>query len=103
MAEEAVVVTYCLNEESFPKLLRDTAVRLGISEHPEYEGREYEEYGTEHCEVTVRVGRSEEYPDIRPWRVSTTGFRFADTYQATARKALRYLCQIYERPIALLP
>ena len=70
MAEEAVVVTYCLNEESFPKLLRDTAVRLGISEHPEYEGREYEEYGTEHCEVTVRVRRSEEYPDISPWRVS---------------------------------
>jgi len=62
-----------------------------------------EEYGTKRCEVTIRVGRSEEYPDIRPWRVPATGFRFADTYQAIARKALRYLCQIYERPVALTP
>ncbi|CAO2047600.1 unnamed protein product [Urochloa humidicola] len=75
-------------------------VRLGITEHPEYEGREYEEYGTERCEVIIRIDRSEEFPDIRPWRVTTTGFRFADTYQAAARKALRYLCQIYENPIA---
>ena len=99
MAEEALVVSYCLNEECFPKLLCDTMVRLGTSEHLEYEGREYE-YGTERCEVTIRVGRSEEFPNIRPWRVFTTGFRFVDTYQAAARKALRYLCQIYERPIA---
>lgn len=103
MAEEAIVVSYCLNEEGFPKLLRDTTVRLGISEHPEYEGREYEECGTEHCVVTIRVGRSGEFPDIGAWRVTTTGFRLADTYQAAARKALWYLCQLYEGPIARTP
>ncbi|RLN04679.1 uncharacterized protein C2845_PM13G05080 [Panicum miliaceum] len=103
MAEEALVNRYCLDEEGFPELLRDTAFRLGISEHPEYEGREYEEYGTQRCEVTIHVGRSKEFPDIRPWRVSMIGFQFADTYQAAARKALRYLCQIYERPIAHTP
>lgn len=37
------------------------------------------------------------------WSVSTTGFRFVDTYQVMARKALRYLCQIYEGPIASTP
>jgi hypothetical protein len=35
--------------------------------------------------------------------VTTTGFRFGDTYQAVARKALRHLCQIYEEPIARTP
>ena len=80
MAEEDLVVSYYLNEEGFPKLLRDTTVRLGISEQPEYKGREYKKYGTERCEVTIRVERSEEFPNIGPWRVSTTGFRFADTY-----------------------
>ena len=67
-------------------------------EHPEYAGREYEDYGTERCEVTVHIGPSEDHPDKMPFSVATTGFRFADTYQAVARKALRHLCQIYERP-----
>jgi hypothetical protein len=32
--------------------------------------------------------------------VTAIGFRFGDTYQVAARKALRHLCQIYEGPIA---
>ena len=32
--------------------------------------------------------------------MTATGFRFIDTYQVVARKALRYLYQIYEEPIA---
>ncbi|MCQ8063992.1 hypothetical protein NP303_24825, partial [Salmonella enterica] len=43
------------------------------------------------------------FPDIQPWNVSATGFRRKDTYQAAARKALRYLCQIYERHIGRTP
>jgi hypothetical protein len=35
--------------------------------------------------------------------MTTTGFRFADTYQVVARKTLWHLCQIYEEPIAHTP
>ena len=35
--------------------------------------------------------------------MTATGFRFVDTYQVMARKALRYLCQIYEEPITRTP
>jgi hypothetical protein len=35
--------------------------------------------------------------------MTAAGFRFGDTYQVVARKALRYLCQIYEGPIARTP
>jgi hypothetical protein len=78
--------------------------RLGIKGHPEYEGREYIEHEIEWCEVTVYVGKSEDFPDIaEAWSITTTGFRFADTYQFATRKALRYLCQTYEKPLACTP
>jgi hypothetical protein len=35
--------------------------------------------------------------------MTATGFRFTDTYQAVAHKALRHLCQLYEEPIARTP
>jgi hypothetical protein len=58
----------------------------------------------ERCKVTVYIGKSEEFPDITAtWNVTATGFRFSDTYQVVARKALRHLCQIYEGPIARTP
>ena len=37
------------------------------------------------------------------WSPSTIGFRFVDTYQVVARKALWHLCQIYEELIARTP
>jgi hypothetical protein len=78
--------------------------RLGIKGHLEYEGREYIEHETEQCEVTVYVGKSEDFPDIaEAWSITTSGFWFADTYQATAHKAMRYLCQTYEKPLARTP
>jgi hypothetical protein len=81
-----------------------TKQRLGIKGHPEYESREYIEHETERCEVTVYVGKSEDLPNIaEAWSITATGFRFADTYQAVARKALRYLCQTYEKPLARTP
>jgi hypothetical protein len=38
--------------------------RLRIKDHLEYEGREYIEHETERCEVTVYVGKSEDFPNI---------------------------------------
>jgi hypothetical protein len=61
-------------------------------------------HGTERCKVTVYIGKSEEFPDItEAWNVTATGFRFGDTYQVVARKALRHLYQIFEGPIARTP
>jgi len=65
---------------------------------------EYEEHETEWCEVTVYIGKSEDFPNIaEAWSMTATGFRFADTYQAIAHKALMYLYQIYEKPITHTP
>jgi hypothetical protein len=61
-------------------------------------------HGTERCEVTVYIGKSEEFPGItEAWNVTAIGFRFGDTYQAMDCKAMWYLCQIYEEPIARTP
>jgi hypothetical protein len=50
--------------KAFPKLLYATTQRLGIKDHPEYEGREYIVHEIERCEVTVYVRKSEDFPDI---------------------------------------
>ena len=89
----AWVSNYCLNTEGFPKILYATLQKLGVKDRPEYEGCEYEKHGTERCEVTVYIGKSEEFINItEAWNVTATGFRFVDTYQVVARKALRHLC-----------
>jgi hypothetical protein len=65
----------------FPKILYATLQKLGVKDHPEYEGHEYIKHGTERCEVTVYIGKSEEFPNItEAWNVISTGFRFGDTY-----------------------
>ena len=100
----AWVSTYCLNIEGFPRILHATVQKLRVRDRPEYEGREYEEHGTERCEVTVYIRKSEEFPDLtKAYSLTVIGFRFVDTYQVVAHKALRYLCQIYEEPIARTP
>jgi hypothetical protein len=98
------VSSYCLNTEGFPKILYATLQKLEVKDRPEYEGHEYMKHGTERCQVTVYIGKSEEFPDItEAWNVTAIGFCFDDTYQVVARKALRHLCQIYEQPIARTP
>ena len=77
--------------------------RLGIYERPEYTSREYEDRGTLRCKMIIYVGRSSRFPVIQPWNVTAMGFCHQDTYQVAARKALRYLCQIYERHIGHTP
>ena len=81
-----------LEQRRFPQAPIQRHGKVGILDHPKYMGREYEEYNTERCEVTIYIGASKDFPNIKPWSVTTTGFRFEDTYQAIARKALRYLC-----------
>ena len=89
----AWVSTYCLNVEGFPRILHATLQKLKVKDRPEYEGHEYEEHGTKRCEVTIYIGKSEEFPDLsEDWSVAATGFSFIDTNQVVARKALRYLC-----------
>jgi hypothetical protein len=88
--------TYCTQEEGFPKVLYATTVRLGIPDRPEYIGREYVEEGTEYCEVTVHIRASDKFLDMKIWCVTATGSCLTDTYQLVARKALKYLSQMYE-------
>ena len=76
----AWVSTYFLNVEGFSRILHATLQKLGVKDRPEYEGHEYEEHGTEWCEVTVSIGKSEEFPDLtEAWSVTATGFSFIDT------------------------
>ena len=88
--------THCLEEDGFPKVLRATTARLGIADQPEYMGREYMERGTQFCEVIVHIGSSTNFLAVQPTSVTATGCRLKDTYQLAARKALRYICQMYE-------
>jgi hypothetical protein len=81
----------CPTEPGLPNLLLLSLERVGVRDSPEYIYREYERYGTLRCKVMIFMGRSTLYPDIEPWFVSTTGFRFPDTYPKAARKALRRL------------
>ena len=95
----AWVSTYCLNVEGFPKILHATMQKLGVKDRPEYE-----EHGTDRCEVTIYIGKSEDFPNLtEAWSVTATGFSFIDTYQVVACKALWYLYQIYVEPIAVPP
>ena len=83
--------THCTQEEGFPKVLYAATVRLGIPDRLEYVGWEYVEEGTEYCEITVHIGVSDKFLDMKPWCVTATGSRLTDTYQLVARKALKYL------------
>jgi hypothetical protein len=97
------VTIYCLKEDGFPKVLYATTIRLSIMDRPEYVGREYMERGTEACQVSIHIGASDKFLEVRPWRVTATGHRLKDTYQLTARKALRYLCQLFEWHLGSTP
>jgi hypothetical protein len=88
--------TYNTQEEGFPKVLYATTVCLGIPDHSEYVGCEYVEEFMEYCEVTVHIGASDKFLEMKPWCVTVTGSRLTDTYQLVARKALNYLSQMYE-------
>jgi hypothetical protein len=103
MAEEGWTQGNCQAAPGFPSLLIDALESLGVTERPRYYSREYEHQGTLRCTVILVIARSNRYPDIEPWRVTTTGFRHQDTYPLAVRKALRYLCRIFEGHLAPTP
>jgi hypothetical protein len=93
----------CPVQPGLPNLLLLSLERVGVRDPPEFIYREYERYGTLQCKVLIFVGRSTLYPDIEPWFVSATGFRFADTYPKDARKALRHLQVVYRQHLRRTP
>ncbi|PVH64112.1 hypothetical protein PAHAL_2G190900 [Panicum hallii] len=103
MAEEGWTQGNCQAAPSFPSLLINALESLGVTERPRYYIREYEHHGTLRCRVILVIARSNRYPDIQPWRVTATGFRHQDTYPLTVRKALHYLCRIFEGHLAATP
>jgi hypothetical protein len=103
MAEEGWTQGDCQAAPGFPSLLINALESLGVTERPRYYNREDEHHGTLHCRVILVIARSNRYPDIQPWRVTATGFRHQDTYPLTVRKALRYLCWIFEGHLAATP
>jgi hypothetical protein len=66
------VTTHCIQEGS-PKVLYADTAWLGISDHPEYVGREFVEDGTEYCEITVHLGANDRFPEMGPWVLPPLG------------------------------
>jgi hypothetical protein len=95
--------SYCLEEEGFPHLLRSYALHMGIRKKPEYVWKEYRENGVEKCSMAVYLGESRSYPNYSPFQVTFIGHRFPDTCQNVARKALKQLCQNYNREVFETP
>ena len=89
MADNGWIGGICHAEPGLPKLLILSLERIGVVDPPEYVYREYDSRGTLRCDMMIFVGKSTRYPDVDPWFISTTGFRFPDTYRKAARKALR--------------
>jgi hypothetical protein len=87
MADNGWIDGICHAEPGLPKLLILSLERIGIMEPPEYVYREYTSTGILRCDMMVLVGKSTRYPDVDPWFISTSGFRFPDTYCKAAHKA----------------
>ncbi|PVH66308.1 hypothetical protein PAHAL_1G201900 [Panicum hallii] len=103
MAGNGWVNGICHAEPGLPKLLLLSLKRVGIMEPPEYAYREYIAGGTLRCDMMVFVERSTRYPDVDPWFISTSSFRFPDTYRKAARKALRRLQVLYRHHLQRTP
>jgi hypothetical protein len=103
MAENRWTQGICQEEPGFPLLLINSLERLGVTERPRYDNREYEHLGTLRCRVVLSITRSTRHPDIEPWRVTATGFQHRDAYPLAIRKALRYLCWIFEEHLTPTP
>jgi hypothetical protein len=95
--------SYCSEVEGFPHLLRSCALHMGICKKPEYVWKEYHENGTEKCSMAAYLGESRSYPNHPPFQVTFTRHRFPYTCQNVARKALRQLCQNYNREVFETP
>ena len=90
-------------EPGLPKLLILSLEHIRVVDPPEYVYWEYDSRGTLRCDLMIFVARSTRYPDVDPWFISTTGFRFPDTYRKAARKALQRLRVIYRHHLQRTP
>jgi hypothetical protein len=103
MAGDGWTQGVCQEEPGFARLLINSLERLGITERPRYYSRECEQLGTLRCRVVLSIARSNRYPNVEPWRVTAIGFRHRDTYPLALRKALCYLCRMYEEHLVPTP
>ncbi|PVH35013.1 hypothetical protein PAHAL_7G085400 [Panicum hallii] len=103
MADNVWVDGVCHAKPGLPKLLIISLERIGVMEPPEYAYREYTSKGILRCDMMIFMGKSTRYPDIDPWFISTSGFRFPDTYRKAAHKALRRLRVIYKHHLQRTP
>jgi hypothetical protein len=103
MADNGWVDGVCHAEPGLPKLLILSLERIGVMEPLEYAYREYTSKGILRCDMMIFVGKSTRYPSIDPWFISTSGFRFPDTYRKAAHKALRRLRVIYKHHLQGTP
>jgi hypothetical protein len=103
MEDEGWTTVRCEQVPYFPKMLWEACMRLGYTKRPEYTGREYEECGSQMCEVYLQVFDCSRDVSLQPWRVHTVGVRFTDTYQLAARQALQHLCGIHVREVTRGP
>ena len=103
MAEEGWTQGICQAAPGFPSLLINALESLGVMERPRYYSREYEHHDTLRYRVILVIAKSDCYPDIQPWRVTATGFRYQDTYPLVVRKALHYLCRIFKEHLTPTP
>jgi hypothetical protein len=103
MADNGWVDGVCHVEPGLPKLLILSLERIGVMEPPEYAYREYTSKGILRCDMMVFVAKSTRYPDVDPWFISTSSFRFHDTYRKAAHKALRRLRVIYKHHLQRTP
>ena len=103
MADDGWNGGICFAEPGLPKLLILSLERIGVVDPPEFLYREYDSNGTLRCDLMIFIAKSTRYPDVDPWFISTTGFRFPDTYRKAARKALRRLRVIYRHHLQRTP
>jgi hypothetical protein len=103
MADNGWIGAICHAEPGLPKLFLLSLERIGVMDPLEYVYREYDSRGTLRCDMMIFVGKSTRYPDMDPWFISTTSFRFPDTAQKAARKALRRLRVIYKHHLQWTP
>ena len=98
--EESKYICFVYSNASFPRLLRETAMRLGIVGHPEYRGRDIMHQGKKRCLVTVYIGASLQHGG---WCSMTIGESFKEGCHTVAQEALRTMCSFYREEIQQTP
>ena len=93
----------CHAEPGLPKLLLLSLECAGVVDTPKYIYWEYDSRRTFRCDMMIFMGKNTRYPDVDPCFISTTGFRFLDTYRKAARKALRRLRVVYKHHLQRTP